>query len=42
MSKRGEYGRFEREYSRFKVDKTGAQHHKAESSIEYLHWLICK
>ncbi len=42
MSKRGQYGRFEREYSRFKADKTGARNHKAESTIEYLHWVICK
>lgn len=42
MSRRGKYGRFEREYSRFKADKTGARNHKAESTIEYLHWVICK
>ena len=42
MRKRGQYGRFEREHSRFKADKTDARHHKADSTIEYLHWVKCK
>lgn len=39
MSKRGEYGVFEKKYQRFKADKTENRNHKKESVIEYLHYV---
>lgn len=40
MSKRGEYGFFEREYSRFKADKASETRNiKASSTTEYLHFV---
>lgn len=42
MSKRGEYGVFHKEYQRFKADKTENRNHKAEKTIEYLHYVIVK
>lgn len=42
MSKRGEYGLFTKEYSRFKADKTENRQHKANSTFEYLHYVKIK
>lgn len=42
MSTRGEYGVFQKEYQRFKADKTEKRNHKAEKTIEYLHYVIVK
>ncbi len=39
MSRRGEYGVFQREYQRFKADKTENRNHKQEKVIEYLHYV---
>lgn len=41
MSKRGKYGRFTTNYSRFKADKDLSRNHKANAVIEYLHYVIC-
>jgi adenine-specific DNA-methyltransferase len=40
MSTRGEYGFFEKEYQRFKADKTENRNHKAKKTTEYLHYVI--
>lgn len=40
MSKNGEYLSFEKNYKRFKADKTEARNHKKDSTIEYIHCLI--
>ncbi len=42
MSKRGQYGIFKKEYNRFKADKTENRNHKANSVVEYLHYVVCK
>jgi len=42
MSKRGKYWVFKKEYSRFKSDKTKNRNYKANSVIEYLHYVECK
>ena len=42
MSSRGKYGHFTKEYSRFKADKTENRNHKAEKTIEYLHYVVCE
>jgi adenine-specific DNA-methyltransferase len=42
MSRRGKYGVFEREYTRFKADKTESRNHKKDSVIEYLHYVEVK
>lgn len=42
MSKRGKYGVFKKEYNRFKADKTQNRNHKANSVVEYLHYVECK
>ena len=42
MSKRGKYGIFKKEYNRFKADKTESRNHKANSVVEYLHYVECK
>lgn len=42
MSKRGKYGVFKKEYNRFKADKTENRNHKANSVVEYLHYVECK
>ncbi len=42
MSLRGEYGCFKKEHTRFKADKTDARNHKADKTVEYLHYVICK
>ncbi len=40
MSMRGEYGHFTKEYNRFKADKN--RNYKADKTVEYLHYVICK
>lgn len=40
MSSRGQYGVFEKEYQRFKADKTENRNHKSEKTIEYLHYVV--
>lgn len=40
MSQRGEYGFFTQEYPRFKADKK--RDYKAEKTVEYLHYVVCK
>ncbi len=42
MSKRGKYGILKKEYGRFKADKTENRNHKAQSVIEYLHYVKCR
>lgn len=43
MSKRGEYGCFEKEYNRFKADNESENRHiKTNKTTEYLHYVICK
>lgn len=39
MSLRGEYGVFEKQYQRFKADKTERRKHKQDSVVEYLHYV---
>lgn len=41
MSKRGEYGVFKKDYERFKADKDKNRNYKADSVIEYLHYVKC-
>ena len=42
MSQRGEYGYFTKEYGRFKADKNENRNHKANKTLEYLHYVVCK
>jgi adenine-specific DNA-methyltransferase len=42
MSQKGEYGVFEKQYNRFKADKSENRNHKANSVTEYLHYVKCK
>lgn len=42
MSKKGEYGFFTQEYSRFKSDKNENRDYSANKTYEYLHYVICK
>lgn len=42
MSLRGKYGYFTKEYNRFKADKTENRNHKANKTLEYLHYVACK
>ena len=39
MSKYGKYTLAQKEYQRFKADKTNARNHKADKTLEYLHIL---
>jgi len=41
MSLRGKYGFFTKKYNRFKADKTENRNHKANKTIEYLHYVVC-
>jgi adenine-specific DNA-methyltransferase len=41
MSLRGKYGYFTKDYNRFKADKTENRNHKADRTVEYLHYVIC-
>lgn len=42
MSQRGKYGYFTQEYGRFKADKNSNRNIKAEKTMEYLHYVVCK
>ncbi len=42
MSLRGKYGYFTKEYNRFKADKTENRNHKANKTVEYLHYVVCE
>lgn len=42
MSKRGQYGVFKKEYTRFKADKNENRNHRANFVVEYLHYIICE
>ena len=42
MSGRGEYGFFTKEYNRFKADKCVNRDFKANKTVEYLHYVVCK
>lgn len=42
MSKGGEYGYFEKKYSRFQADTKKHRNIKANSTTEYLHYVICR
>ncbi len=42
MSLRGKYGYFTKEYNRFKADRNENRDFKASSTVEYLHYVICK
>lgn len=41
MSLRGEYGHFTKEYNRFRADKEENRNHKADKTVEYLHYVVC-
>jgi len=41
MSSRGEYGYFNKDYARFKADKSESREFKAEKTLEYLHYVVC-
>lgn len=41
MSLRGKYGYFTKDYNRFKADKTENRNHKADRTVEYLHYVVC-
>jgi len=41
MSLRGKYGFFTKDYNRFKADKTENRNHKADKTVEYLHYVVC-
>ena len=42
MGLRGKYGFFTKNYNRFKADKTENRNHKANKTIEYLHYVVCR
>ncbi|MEK7564797.1 MAG: DNA adenine methylase [Patescibacteria group bacterium] len=42
MSLRGKYGYFTKEYNRFKADKDKNRDYKANKTLEYLHYVVCK
>ncbi|MCK5060162.1 MAG: DNA adenine methylase [Candidatus Pacebacteria bacterium] len=42
MSLRGKYGHFTKEYNRFKADKSKNRNYKADKTVEYLHYVVCK
>ena len=42
LSKKGEYGCFEKEYHRFKADKDINREHKAKNVTEYIHYVVCR
>ncbi len=41
MSLRGKYGHFTKEYNRFRADKAESRNHKADKTVEYLHYVVC-
>lgn len=42
MSLRGDYDYFTKEYNRFRADKLENRNHKADKTVEYLHYVVCK
>ena len=42
MSSRGRYGVFKKKHSRFKADRTENRNYKANTTTEYLHYVVCK
>ena len=42
MSLRGKYGYFTKAYNRFKADKDNSRNYKANKTIEYLHYVVCR
>ena len=42
MGLRGKYGFFTKNYNRFKADKTENRNYKANKTVEYLHYVVCK
>ncbi|MBI5306150.1 DNA adenine methylase [Candidatus Wolfebacteria bacterium] len=42
MSLRGKYGYFTKEYNRFKADRDENRDYKADKTLEYLHYVVCK
>ena len=42
MSLRGKYGHFTKEYNRFRADKAENRNHKADKTVEYLHYVVCR
>ena len=42
MSLRGKYGHFTKEYNRFRADKVENRNHKADKTVEYLHYVVCQ
>lgn len=42
MSLRGKYGHFTKEYNRFRADKEKNRNHKADKTVEYLHYVVCE
>lgn len=41
MSKRGKYGVFKKKYNRFKADNAKNRSYRADSTTEYLHYVVC-
>jgi len=41
MSKRGKYGYFTQEYSRFKADQDKNREYTADKTLEYVHYVVC-
>ena len=42
MSLQGKYGHFTKEYNRFRADKEENRNHKANKTVEYLHYVVCE
>lgn len=42
MSIRGKYGHFTKEHNRFRADKAENRNHKADKTVEYLHYVVCE
>lgn len=42
MSLRGKYGYFTKAHGRFKADKSKNRSYKADSTVEYLHYVVCE
>jgi len=42
MSLRGKYGNFTKGYNRFKADKSENRKYKANKTVEYLHYVVCR
>lgn len=42
MSLRGKYGYFTKNYNRFKADRDQNRDYKAQKTVEYLHYVVCR